>query len=272
MVSGLVSASSTRPERSTAASSTARAILARILTTRSRRPQSASGGSPHPGRGTRPPQQCAGGSSVAGAGPRRGGAGSARRRYADEHRWTGRAGRSPPSRLRCGPQRPTRRPRRAPHLVALVPVRGRVANRHEPDRLVVIDQPLLIQGHECGAAGSTCRCCASRARHCTGATPISRCTRALTRSHHAQQASASSAKLPYPPSRFAVVGTRSALAIFNVCSEPPLAPDRMVHTSRPRSRSAALRLRCRGGAPALSRPGRSLPSSNRRSADTSRRR
>ena len=56
----------------------------------------------------------------------------------------------------------------------------------------------------------------------TGAALVSRCGRALTRSHHCTQASTRSMKLPYAGSRFASVGTRSALATLTVCSTPPL--------------------------------------------------
>ena len=55
-----------------------------------------------------------------------------------------------------------------------------------------------------------------------GARRVMRCGRALTCSQNTAQAASSAAKLPYSPSRFAAVGTRSALASLTVDSEPPL--------------------------------------------------
>ena len=55
-----------------------------------------------------------------------------------------------------------------------------------------------------------------------GVAAVSRWTRALTRSHHSKQASASSANERYSGSRFAEVGTKSLLAILTVFSAPPL--------------------------------------------------
>ena len=55
-----------------------------------------------------------------------------------------------------------------------------------------------------------------------GARRVTRCSRVLTRSQNASQAASSSAKSAYPPRRLCSVGTRSALAIRTVASEPPL--------------------------------------------------
>ncbi len=55
-----------------------------------------------------------------------------------------------------------------------------------------------------------------------GRRPVSRWTRPFTVAQNATQAAARSAKLAYAPSRFASVGTRSALATLTVLSLPPL--------------------------------------------------
>ena len=74
----------------------------------------------------------------------------------------------------------------------------------------------------CGAAGSGC----SRARSCSsissGARRVTRWTRALTWSQNASHAASSSANEPYCCSRLVSLGTRSALAIFTLDSDPPL--------------------------------------------------
>ena len=73
-----------------------------------------------------------------------------------------------------------------------------------------------------GAAGTGCSRARSSASISAGARRVTRCGRALTWSQNAAQAASSSAKLAYSGSRFASVGTRSALAIFTVDSDPPL--------------------------------------------------
>jgi hypothetical protein len=73
-----------------------------------------------------------------------------------------------------------------------------------------------------GAAGTGCSRARSSASISAGARRVIRCCRALTCPQNTSQAASSAAKLPYSPSRFASVGTRSALASFTVDSDPPL--------------------------------------------------
>lgn len=71
-------------------------------------------------------------------------------------------------------------------------------------------------------SGSRCRRCRSCASMSTGALRVTRCTRALICSQNEAQAASSAANDSYSSSRFAPVGTRSALASFTVLSLPPL--------------------------------------------------
>ena len=74
----------------------------------------------------------------------------------------------------------------------------------------------------CGASGSRCSRARSASSRCAGTAHVSRCTRPFTTSQNWPQDCASSAKLAYRSRRFASAGTRSALAIFTVDSDPPL--------------------------------------------------
>jgi hypothetical protein len=74
----------------------------------------------------------------------------------------------------------------------------------------------------CGSAGGLCNLARSSASITAGARRVMRCSRALTRSQSASQAASSAAKSSYAPRRLWSVGTRSALAIRTVASEPPL--------------------------------------------------
>jgi hypothetical protein len=73
-----------------------------------------------------------------------------------------------------------------------------------------------------GAAGTGCSRARSSASISAGARRVIRCGRAPSCPQNTSQAASSAAKLPYSPSRFASVGTRSALASFTVDSDPPL--------------------------------------------------
>jgi hypothetical protein len=55
-----------------------------------------------------------------------------------------------------------------------------------------------------------------------GGRRVIRWSRALTRSQNSTHAASSAAKSSYSPRRLCLVGTRSALAILTVASEPPL--------------------------------------------------
>ena len=73
-----------------------------------------------------------------------------------------------------------------------------------------------------GAAGTGCSRARSSPGISAGARRVTRCGRALTCSQNTPHAASSAAKLAYSSSKFASVGTRSALAIFTVDSDPPL--------------------------------------------------
>lgn len=73
-----------------------------------------------------------------------------------------------------------------------------------------------------GCLGSGCSRWRSSASISAGVRRVARCTRALTSSQKARQAASSTAKLRYSSSRLTSLGTRSALAMRTVASEPPL--------------------------------------------------
>ena len=73
-----------------------------------------------------------------------------------------------------------------------------------------------------GWLGNGCSRVRSSASASTGRRRVSRCGRSLTCSQNSRQAASSSANVRYSASRFASVGTRSALAIRTVASDPPL--------------------------------------------------
>ena len=100
--------------------------------------------------------------------------------------------------------------------------RGGIPHRPEPDRLIIIDQPLLPEGQHIGLGRQRVQGCPLGGQPPAGTAALSRWTRPFTRSQNSAQAASSSPKLPYSSRRFAAVGTRSALAIFTVASVPPL--------------------------------------------------
>ncbi len=74
----------------------------------------------------------------------------------------------------------------------------------------------------CGDAGIGCSAARSCASISAGARRVTRCVRALTCSQNASHAASSCAKLSYAGRRLVSLGTRSALAIFTLDSDPPL--------------------------------------------------
>jgi len=74
----------------------------------------------------------------------------------------------------------------------------------------------------CATAGTGCNRARSWVSISTGARRVVRCTREFTDSQNAVHAASNSANVAYSARRFASVGTRSALAIFTVDSDPPL--------------------------------------------------
>lgn len=120
----------------------------------------------------------------------------------------------------------------------------------------------------CGSVRS--KCWAAIRNRATAAAPVSRCKRVLTRSHHAQQASANNANDEYLPNRFCD-GRRHQICLGDlhgvpIRPRPPLLPLTRLHLA---AAMPAQRRRCRGVTPAGPPPGRSSPSSGCRSADTS---
>jgi hypothetical protein len=81
-----------------------------------------------------------------------------------------------------------------------------------------------------GWAGSGCRRARSSPSASVGARRVTRCGRALTCSQNPAHACSNAPRLAYSASRFASVGTRSALAIRTAASLPPLDWDRQART------------------------------------------
>lgn len=73
----------------------------------------------------------------------------------------------------------------------------------------------------CGTAGIGCNRARSSASISSGARRVTRCSRALTWTQNASHAASSSPNEVYDSSRLVSLGTRSALAIFTLDSEPP---------------------------------------------------